>query len=120
MVASLKPLQDTIFELKSDVKVLNERLIVNREKYAEDIHALTLRMEKIEDYINSIEPKSNVCQVNFNNQISTIKSSVKTLENDLQIIILIAKNPRIALSIAIGLYLFGISDIFPKIIKAIF
>jgi len=118
--ASLKPLQDSIYELKNDVKLLNERLMTNREKYASDLHALNIRMEKIEDYINTIEPKSFNCQSTINQQIEKLKSSVSRLETELQTVIWIAKNPKMSVMIAIGLYLFAISEIFPKLIKNIF
>lgn len=114
---ALEPIKQSIVELKSDVKVLNDRLLANREKYAEDIHSLTLRIEKIEESIILIEPKSNICQTGFEKKINFVNEKVDFLKSELNIILLAAKNPRLTIAIILGLYLLSISNIVPSIIK---
>lgn len=121
---ALEPVKDAISELKNDVKTLNERLLVNRENYAKDLHILTTdiqvlsqRIDKIESSLINIEPKSITCQTNFEKKISDVKTSVNSLKEELNIIFLITKNPRLTIAILIGLYLLSVSDIFPVIFK---
>lgn len=126
--SKITPLKESLTEVKAVLEKLTDKAIINnvdyllksKEKFKVEFDLNIKRIDEIEYRLNTLTKEFENSKNSTNSNITQIKDTLTKFQTDLNLIIWITKNPRMAVSIGIGLYLFAISDIFPKIVKALF
>jgi polyhydroxyalkanoate synthesis regulator phasin len=119
---------NALTELKEEVKKLNnsnlplrvETLETTDKKIIVELNNLGEKLSNVEKRIKEMEHTEVNCGLGVKTEMYSLKKKVNELEKRLHIIFLIAENPKAALIIAIGLYLYAISGNFSGLVKNIF